>query len=125
MVKHSLAHYPKQFTGCVVSPNKICLQWEDVQVKLMYKEGGEYIKLPSTAKALPIAVTGTDVHYTAVGGNIQTVIKMQQHLIEAYKKYTLEYDEGFVNILQSFADQLVDVINSIGDTNVKHDVGGR
>ena len=67
-MKHSVANYPRGFIGYVVSPIKICIQFENVQSKLRFKQGADYIKLPDTNKALPITTTGTEIDILAVAG---------------------------------------------------------
>lgn len=82
-MQHSLANYPKEFIECVVTKGKICLQFGNVDVKLRYKEGGEYIKLPSTVKALPIPVTGTKVDISAIGCQLPVLFSMLDDLVGA------------------------------------------
>lgn len=106
-MKHSLANYPKNFLGCVVSPTKICLQFEDVQVKLRVKEGAEYIKLPDTSKALPIPHTGTEVDITAVGCQMPVLEELQSALIEAYIKYGQLHWETYE---QTYGGQFIDFL---------------
>ena len=89
MIKHSIANYPESFLGCVVSPTKICVQYKEVESKLRYVEGGEYIKLPNTSKALPISVHGTEVDILAVGCQMPVLEDIQFGLIEAYIKMSL------------------------------------
>ena len=82
-IKHSLANYPKEFLQCVVTRNKICLQFGNVDVKLRYKEGGEYMKLPCTTKAFPIPITGTKVDITSVGCPLHVIFSMLDDVIGA------------------------------------------
>lgn len=108
-VKHSLAAYPKQFYQCVVSENKICLQFEECYTKLRFKEGGEYIKLPSTEKALPIKPTGTDVNYVSVGCSLSTIRSLQAELVQAYAKHKELYGPA----LQDLIDETIKGLQSI------------
>lgn len=87
LLQHSLANYPKEFITCVVTKGKICLQFGNVDVKLRYKEGGEYIKLPCTTKALPIPVTGTKVDIVAIGCPVPVIFSMLDDLIGALGEY--------------------------------------
>jgi len=87
LLQHSLANYPKEFITCVVTKGKICLQFGNVDVKLRYKEGGEYIKLPSTTKALPIPISGTKVDITSVGCPLEVIFSMMDDLIGALGEY--------------------------------------
>lgn len=121
MIKHSLANYPKQFLGCVVSPTKICLQFEDVQVKLRFKEGAQYVKMLDTSKALPISTLGTDVELTSVGCQMPVIEDLQLQLIEAYAKYALnhsatysaEYNKQFLDFLIETRERIDNAISKL------------
>jgi hypothetical protein len=108
-MKHSLAAYPKQFYQCVVSEKKICLQFEECATKLRFKLGGEYIKLPSTEKALPITTTGTDVDYVSVGCQLGTIEGLQQALVQAYADHGRKYGP----VLKDLIDQTIKSLQEI------------
>jgi len=93
MIKHSLANYPTHFLGTVVSENKICLQFENVQSKLRFRQGAEYIKLPDTHKALPISTQGTPIDILAVGCQLPTLFDAHLALIEAYKEHHERFND--------------------------------
>jgi len=120
-MKHSLANYPTQFLGCVVSPNKICMQFSDVQSKLRFKQGAHYIKLPDTSKALPITPTGTDVDLLAVGCVMPVLEQTQLNLIQAYLEYGIKhsdsyrdkYSSEFLGFLIRVHKELEDVISAL------------
>lgn len=82
-IQHSLANYPKEFIECVVTRNKICLQFGDVDVKLRYKEGGEYIKLPCTTKAFPIPISGAKLNIAAIGCPLPVIFSMLDDVVGA------------------------------------------
>lgn len=115
-MKHSIANYPKAFLGCVVSPTKICLQFEEVESKLRYKEGGTYVKLHDTSKALPISVLGTKIDILAVGCQMPELEALQSALIEAYIKYGRLHNETYHNTYfgKEFLDFLKETQLSLG-----------
>ena len=123
LVLHALAHYPKDFKGCVVSPTKICLQFLDPQVKLrVNSEGRSFLpKLPDTQRYLPIPEQGTDVALTAVGCQLPVVEKYQLALIDAYLQYAQQhssvyretYGKEFKDFLLLLLDRLKAVIAQI------------
>jgi len=121
MIKHSLANYPQKFLGCVVSPTKICLQFEEVLVKLRLKQGADYIKLPDTSRALPIAHTGTGVDITAVGCQMPVLEDLQANLIKAYvtygqlhtATYEQQYGKDFMSFLLQTRKNLDDAITAL------------
>lgn len=100
MIKHSLANYPKNFLGYVISPTKICIQFAEVDTKLRFKEGGEYIKLPSTEKALPISPKGTPVEIVAVGCQMPVLEDLQNHLLNAYLQYGKLHSQIYKDVYQ-------------------------
>lgn len=87
MLSHNLANYPKCFLGCVVTKGKICLQFGNVDVKLRYKEGAKYVKLPSCEKALPITSLGTYVNASSMGCPISVVFSMLHQTVDALVTY--------------------------------------
>jgi hypothetical protein len=120
-MKHSLANYPSQFLGCVISPTKICLQFEEVTAKLRFKEGASYVKLPSTHKALPISVSGTAVDILAVGCQMPVIEDLQAALLSAYVVYGLQhlaayeaaYNKEFIEFLMHTRKGLDDAIQKL------------
>lgn len=120
-MKHSVANYPKECLGCVVSPTKICIQFSEVMSKLRFKEGAEYVKLPSTHKALPISTDGTDVDILAVGCQMPVIEALQSALIEAYVKYGNEHGEAYKAVygtdfklfLLDTIQEMIDAVNQI------------
>lgn len=120
MLKHSLANYPLKFLGYVISPTKICLQFEEVTTKLRFKQGADYIKLPSTAKALAIEPTGTSVDILAVGCQMPVLKDMQHQLIHSYRTYLHEhsatyyqtYGADFMEFLIEIREGLDEIIHS-------------
>ena len=124
MIKHSVAGYPEKFLACMVSPTKICMQFESVTAKLRYKEGGEYVKLPDCAKVLPIRTTGTEVDILAVGAQMPVIEELQKNLIAAYLsygsehgiRYRAEYNKDFLDFLREIQTSLNRTIETLTRT---------
>lgn len=116
-MKHSIANYPTRFLCCVVSPTKICIQFEDVQSKLRFKDGASYVKLPDTTKALPISTTGTEVDILAVGCQMPTIVQLQMELLHAYERYSDQYKERYAQEygieFRSFLEELRDGLTAL------------
>lgn len=95
--KHSLANYPKDFLGYVVSPHKICIQFQDVRTTLraVPNQHEDLTKLPTGDKALPIIPTGVGINVLAVGCEFPVLEKLQMDLISAYKEYYSKYKEDY------------------------------
>jgi len=116
-MKHSLANYPKQFLGCVVSPTKICLQFEEVDTKLRFKEGAEYIKLPSTHKAIAISPLGTDIDLLSVGCQmpvLEEALLSAVNALSIYKeRHADTYLETYEKPLEDFLFLLKESVNKL------------
>lgn len=109
---YGFANYPKKFKGYVVSPAKICLQYNDVDVKL--RPLGASLeglpKVPEGGVAVPITQQGNNINTLAVGHYIGVLEPMQLGLIEAYRDYYLEYGEGYKELFdRDFRDFLSEV----------------
>jgi len=117
-ILNSIANYPKQFHGTVVSPTKICIQFSHVESKLRHKVGGYYIKLPDGLRGLPITPEGVDIDQLAVGCQMPIIEDLQMGLIDAYTKYAKlhthrykqVYDKEFIDFLQQTKDAIDDCI---------------
>jgi hypothetical protein len=124
-IKHSIANYPKAFHGYVVSPTKICFQFEDVQSKLRFKEGGAYVKLPNTIKALPVPVSGVEVDILAVGCQMPVLELLCANMIEAFREYGLKhseiyqqtYNKEFLVFLENTMKRLGEVLEDLNYDN--------
>jgi hypothetical protein len=87
---YSLANYPTSFKGTVVSPTKICIQFNDVNIKLrLHDTDRELLQKagPNSDRVFPIGTLGTDVMCVAVGCQMPIVEDYQMALIDAYEKY--------------------------------------
>ena len=117
MISHSLAQYPTGFVGCIVSPTKICMQYGPLEAKLRYKEGAEYIKLPSTAKALPISVTGTHLAVSAIGCQMPVLEDAQRALYQAFLVYGQSHAEVYRKTYgKEFMDTLIELRTCLDET---------
>ena len=115
-IKNSLANYPKKFLGYVVSPLKICLQFEEVESKLRFKQGAEYIKLPTTEKAMVIKPTGSPLDILSVGCPIEVLLEAQTALVEAYREYMNKHGEEFKEKTgRNFKDELRKINKSLDE----------
>ena len=117
----ALANYPKNFKSYVVSPTKICLQYEGVQVKLRCADGVKYLTYgDDSSPHLPISVHGTEVDIIAVGCQLPEVERAQLALLDAYgeymkfhnKEYRDTYGKDFLDFLYLMRGKL-DVVISL------------
>ena len=117
--KHSFANYPKDFLGTVVSPHKICLQFQDVRttLRVAYRDESDLIKLPDTSKALPVVSSGVGIDILAVGCEMPVLERLQDELIKAYKVYSNQhsvyynkhYGKDFKDFIQETISKLKEV----------------
>lgn len=116
--KATLANYPQAFKGYVVSPTKICIQFNGCQVKLRplidinnFSKHG-----PNNDRIIPIATTGTDIEGIAVGCQLPVVEEYQLGLLDAYEEYYNKYKEIYSSTYnKNFKDFILNI-----DTKVKH-----
>lgn len=91
---HTMASYPTSYKQCVVTPGKICIQFNKTQLKARDMPGA---KIPlrrthSEGRELPVDVLGTDVDCLAVGLPIELHFDFQRGLLKAYGTYISSYD---------------------------------
>jgi hypothetical protein len=122
MNKHSLANYPLSFKGTVISPTKICLQFQDVQVKFRKNlNSSEYLKMPNGDVSIPIATTGTEVATCNMGCQMPVLEDLQFALINSYvsyAKYNSEvykehYGKEFIDFLLQVQAELANALIQI------------
>jgi len=127
MTKYNVAfaNYPESFRGYVVSATKICLQFDNPQVKLrlqqtdktLYNKGGT-----DSDRYVPVYTSGTNIDCIAIGCQMPVVEDYQLQLIEAYLKYFLTHKKtyhetygkkfkDFVNILTDKVLRLQSIVN--------------
>lgn len=95
--KHSFANYPSTFLGYVVSPHKICIQFQGVKTTLrnVPNETSDLIKLPDLSIALPVVSQGVGIDILAVGCTFPVLEELQMSLIDSYKEYYLKYKDDY------------------------------
>ncbi len=118
---HSLANYPKKFKGTVISPTKICMQFEDVQVKFRRDIGStEYLKMPNGDISIAIATTGTDIDISAMGCQMPVLEDVQFGLINAYISYGRYHSQTYRDTYgREFLDFLLHVQAQLANAIVK------
>lgn len=87
--EHSLACYPVSWRGTVVSPTKICLQFNnpELKVRVFNRDTSDLVKLPNTDRAMVISSKGTEVDCVAVGCQMPVIEALQMELLDSYVKY--------------------------------------
>ena len=93
--KHSLAAYPIRWKTYVVSPQKICIQFEDVQCKTRVKIG-ETQDLRSTPlghKEMGINTRGTTIDTLAVGIPLRLYPDLLKNILQAIEEHSINYPE--------------------------------
>ena len=111
---YGLANYPKGFRGCVVSPLKICMQFERPTVKL--RTLGRH-----DVRTAEVNAAGNDWEVSSMGCPIPVLEECQRHLVDAYRKYGEEhsdlyaetYDREFRDFLIEIRDKLNGVIEEL------------
>ena len=102
-----LANYPKGFRGCVVSPLKICMQFEKPTIKL--RTLGHH-----DVRKAEVNVVGNDWDVTAVGCVMPVLEETQRHLIEAYQTYALDHADTYRQTYgKEFNDFLIEIRNKL------------
>lgn len=111
---HGIAAYPTEWRGYLVSPGKICIQFNKLQCKTRIDQ--EYVqelyKKPGYWE-MPIAHDGTDVEFVAVGVPIQMHPTMLTELLKAYEEYAVKYDRGVLDFLASYRNNIDDVLRRL------------
>lgn len=125
---YSFANYPLSFRGCVVSPTKICLQFNSPQIKLrLHGQGQELPKIgPVSDRYVPVTTKGIEVDCTSIGCQMPVVEDYQMQLLEAYELYYRTYNntyretykkdfKDFISKLKTQVDQLFKIVSCEGD----------
>ena len=103
---HALAAYPKEWSAYLVSPQKICLQFKDVQVKTrspFHKEG--LISTPRGTFEMPIDTHGTDLNGIAVGVPLHLYPVLLKNILAAILEHDAKHPE------LSIKSQIKDIID--------------
>jgi hypothetical protein len=94
MNPNGIACYPKSFRATLVSEKKICLQFNNPQVKLRKWSDEGCIKLPSTEKALPLTTSGIDMSVIAVGCPLETIIELKTAIDAACQEHAERFPDS-------------------------------
>lgn len=116
-----VASYPKSFKETKISPTKICLQFNDVEI-ILRSLGLSLDNLPkdtSTNRYLPLTLRDTQVSVLAVGCQMPTIEALQLELIESYRYYLINhsnvynktYSKIFLNFLKEIDNKLDKLIS--------------
>jgi hypothetical protein len=111
--EHGIAAYPRKFKGYYVSPQKICIQFEDITAKTRIKDrdtsdlGRSY----SGQHYMPIQHTGTEIDFIAVGVPLDMHPEMLSRLIDAYDEHLSTYDTDFKDKLKIVQNKLQKVLD--------------
>lgn len=91
MVKytHSIATYPKEFSGIAISKDRFCLQFKEMNstLRVDLQNPKDVLKLPMASKCIPMSTEGTEFNILAVRCNEDLIIKLQNELINKYVEY--------------------------------------
>lgn len=104
---HGMAAYPINWKQYVISEQKICIQFDDIQFKVRASEGKEGLKTNNWGThELPIDTHGTQLHTLAVGIPIGLYPEVIKNIVKAVK----EHDELHPNysVLQEIKEILND-----------------
>lgn len=120
--KHSLAAYPIGFEGFVVSPHKICLQFNDVQLKTRVKDR-DYsdLQLSGTGHSMAVDTQGTGINVLAVGvplGLYPTLLNEILNAAEQHHKLVGKQD-SLASFLREYAKEILNRFPSEEQENVK------
>lgn len=93
---HGIASYPKSWKGLIVSDNKICIQFNDVQCKTrVNREFKESLELYEAGYNMPIYSHGTDLPFIAIGISIDLHKEMLLELLKAYKEHIEKFKDKY------------------------------
>lgn len=112
--KHGIASYPTEWRGYVVSPEKICIQFNDVNCKTRIQDR-DYSQLTLTTKGtwnMPIDNTGTDIKFLAVGIPITLYPTLLDNILLAIKEHSLRYpSKSLENYMLKYAQTIKEMFH--------------
>lgn len=118
--EHSFANYPTSFRMCKVSPTKICMQFNDAEIKLRVNANSvDSTSLPKGLECttyIPVNQRGIEIGCTAVGCQMPTIEACQMSLVEAYRYYFDTYND---NYSQTYSKNFIDFIKQL-QSKVNH-----
>lgn len=94
---YGVAAYPKSFRGTVVSKGKICIQFNDPQLKLrLLGSKGEMLpKNPlNHSRMLQIPETGIDVDVLAVGCPLNVIKELRNMIDQALEVHKQRFENA-------------------------------
>lgn len=103
---HTLATYPTKWKKYVVSPKKICIQFDTVQCKTRAPDSTDLKKTDWGTKEMPIDTHGTDIDTLAVGIPLHLYPELIKHVLSAIKEHDSIHSEN------SILHEVKDVIKS-------------
>lgn len=106
---HSLACYPQEFLECVVSENKICIQFKTNQVKVRIKDRDYKSCYPGINGdwLYPISNARTDLDIVAIGLPLTEHRSLLLGLLESYEQHIDTYPDKLLVL------DLLDVYNRL------------
>ena len=107
--EYGIAAYPVSFKEYVISPQKICIQFNDVQCKTR-PLGKEYSQLKTTpwgTREMPIDTQGTTIDTLAVGIPLGMYKELLSNIYTAIQQHSELYPEHSIKseIQEIFNDQ--------------------
>lgn len=121
ITKNAIAAYPLEFRGTVISPTKICMQFNEVTSKLRVLTNDQYTPLNDGTYNFIIKNTGTLIDVLSVGCQMPVIEMIQTALIQAYEnylrdhseRYREEYGKEFIEFLKQTQNQLNNLLKGI------------
>lgn len=107
--KLELATYPTQYEQCVVSENKICLQFDTTEMKVRApheKRKILYNNLGALGDYLPIRTVGDDLEGLNVGLVLPVLRQAQFGLLSAYKEHMQKYPGKLKPMLEDMKKEI-------------------
>lgn len=113
--KHGIASYPTKWRGYVVSPQKICLQFDAVQCKTRVNKEyeSELLKPHWGDKALPIDRNGTEIEFLAVGIPLHLHKIVFLELLKAYEEHINKYGPELIEFLSDLRGHLNELLRRV------------
>lgn len=114
---HGIASYPTEYRGHVVSPEKICIQFNKLQCKTRINQEfkDELAQRAGGYWEMPIAHLGSDIEFLAVGMPIKLHKVVQIELLDAYKEHILKYGNEMKEFLKFYHTALGEMLRSLDD----------
>lgn len=110
-VKHGVAAYPKSFRGTLVSENKICIQFDNPDLKLRVdSDSTEGLTKVNGSYMIGISANNTPVRFIAVGCRLDLINDLQNQLIDAYMEHEATYGltPAIAHIVENLRERLKD-----------------